>query len=150
MLQVWHLLEHRLVRWLLPDFPLHNTQIAGHYLTVSELKDSHDPEDKECVVVVLDRRELVQESLATSCLWSRRWSFSPGQQSWIIKAVANTTSLIVSHDTFLTVLDFWGQEPNDFVGGALALQEDELTEEQEQDLEQDVEQGVVGLLLLLP
>merc|ERR1712226_457728 len=111
-LQIWHFPENRLVRRILEDFPLHNIHISDPLLTLSELKDVADPENKECIVVVLDIRELTAPSMPVSNLWSRRFSFQPGDSTRHpdqVNAVSNATSVIVSHDTFLTVIDFWGE-----------------------------------------
>ena len=71
-LQVWHLLEHRCVRWILRDFNLHNVHLAAHLLTVAEYNDVMEQENRESLVVVLDTRELVREALPAEQLWSRR------------------------------------------------------------------------------
>ena len=74
-IQVWHLLEHRCLRWILRDFNLHNVHLAAHLLTVSEYNDIMEQENRESLVVVLDTRELVKEALPAEHLWSRRCIF---------------------------------------------------------------------------
>jgi len=109
-LQVWHLVEHRLVRWLLRDFNLHNVHLANTFLAVSELNDITDPENKECITVVLDVHQLVDEKVELTKIWSRRFSFNPGPgRDNQINAVTNDTSLIVSHDSMISIIDFWNE-----------------------------------------
>jgi len=109
-LQVWQMVEHRMVRWVLKDFNLHNVHLSKTFLTVSELNDISDPENKECVTVVLDVHDLVDESVKMSELWSRMFTFNPGEnRENQINAVTNDTSLIVSHDNFISILDFWNE-----------------------------------------
>ena len=108
--QVWHLVEHRLVRWLLRDFNLHNVHLANTFLAVSELNDITDPENKECITVVLDVHQLVDEKVELTKIWSRRFSFNPGPgRDNQINAVTNDTSLIVSHDSMISIIDFWNE-----------------------------------------
>ena len=109
-LQVWQMVEHRLVRWVLKDFNLHNVHLSNTFLTVSELNDISDPENKECITVVLDVHHLVDESVKMSELWSRMFSFNPGaSRENQINAVTNDTALIVSHDNIISILDFWNE-----------------------------------------
>ena len=109
-LQVWQMAEHRMVRWVLKDFNLHNVHLSNTFLTVSELNDISDPENKECVTVVLDVHDLVDESVKMSELWSRMFTFNPGEnRENQINVVTNDTSLIVSHDNFISILDFWNE-----------------------------------------
>ena len=109
-LQVWQIVEHRLVRWVLKDFNLHNVHLSKTFLTVSELNDISDPENKECITVVLDAHHLVNESVKMSDLWSKMFSFHPGgDRENQINAVTNDTSLVVSHDNVISILDFWNE-----------------------------------------
>ena len=62
------MVEHRMVRWVLKDFNLHNVHLSKTFLTVSELNDISDPENKECITVVLDAHHLVNESVKMSDL----------------------------------------------------------------------------------
>ena len=104
------MVEHRMVRLVLKDFNLHNIHLSNTFLTVSELNDISDPENKDCVTVVLDVHELADESVKTSELWSRMFRFNPGEnRENQINAVTNDTSLIVSHDNFISILDFWNE-----------------------------------------
>ena len=103
-------MEHRLVRWLLRDFNLHNVHLANNFLAVSELNDITDPENKECITVVLDVHQLVDEKVELTKIWSRRFSFNPGPgRDNQINAVTNDTSLIVSHDSMISIIDFWNE-----------------------------------------
>ena len=111
-LQVWQIVEHRLVRWELKEFNLHNVHLSNTFLTVSELNDiSSEPEEnKECITVVLDVNHLVDEAVKMSELWSRMFSFKPGEsRENQINAVTNDTALIVSHDNIISILDFWNE-----------------------------------------
>ena len=108
--KVWEMVEHRMVRWVLKAFNLHNVHLSNTFLTVSELNDINEPENKECTTVVLDVHHLVDESVKISDLWSRMFSFEPGEnRENQINAVTNDTSLIVSHDNFISIFDFWNE-----------------------------------------
>jgi hypothetical protein len=113
---VWHLLENRRVRWILDNIPLHNIHLAGNLITVSEFKDgfnmAEDPENQECLAVVLDAADLVNEKLLPQQVWSRQFSVHPGgHRDGQINAATNDTSLIVAHDTFITLFNFWPGAP---------------------------------------
>ena len=104
------MVEHRMVRWVLKAFNLHNIHLSNTFLTVSELNDINEPENKECTTTVLDVHHLVDESVKISDLWSRMFSFEPGEnRENQINAVTNDTSLIVSHDNFISIFDFWNE-----------------------------------------
>ena len=52
VLQVWQIVEHRLVRWVLKDFNLHNVHLSKTFLTVADLN-----ENKECMHNRCPRRQ---------------------------------------------------------------------------------------------
>jgi hypothetical protein len=100
------------MRWILDNIPLHNIHLAGNLLTVSEFNMAEDPENQECLAVVLDTADLVNEKLVPQQVWSRQFSVHPGgDRDGQINAATNDTSLIVAHDTFLTMFDFWPGAP---------------------------------------
>ena len=73
-------------------------------LSVTELNDPDDPENKECLTVLLGVRELVDESVAGKQLWSGRfsWACQKSRRGDQINDVLNTTCLNVSHDNIIS------------------------------------------------
>ena len=59
--------------------------------------------DKSAMIAIYDILELVDTKVEAKDLWVRNFDYSPDQ----ICAVSNASSLIVSHDKKISILNFW-------------------------------------------
>merc|ERR1712106_1109327 len=63
--------------------------------------------DDELSVEVFDNLELLDSKIESKSLWKKSFKYSPGAYFEQINAVSNQTSLIVSHASTISVLNFW-------------------------------------------
>ena len=88
--------------------PFHNVHCNGRFLTVSEFNITWRGEnDEEVSVAVFDALELLDKNIEAKNLWMKTVEYSPGAYFEQINAVSNTTSLIISHASNISILNFW-------------------------------------------
>eukprot|EP00092_Neocalanus_flemingeri_P102780 GFUD01131478.1.p1 GENE.GFUD01131478.1~~GFUD01131478.1.p1 ORF type:complete len:420 (-),score=82.95 GFUD01131478.1:30-1289(-) len=106
-IQVWDLVKCVLIRQVLEDLKtFYNIHLNGRFLTVSECNTT-GYEKAMCAVVVYDVSELIDTKVETKLLWKNKFEYSIGQNSEQINAVSNSTSLVVSHASKISILNFW-------------------------------------------
>jgi len=107
--QIWDLSKSELLRHVAEDGkPFHNVQFNGRFLTVSEFNITWRGENDEKVsVAVYDALELLDKKIENKNLWKKSFGYSPGAYFEQINAVSNKTSLIVTHATTISILNFW-------------------------------------------
>lgn len=106
--QIWDLSKSELVRHVAIGKPFHNVHFNGCFLTVSEFNITCRGEnDEKVTVAVYDALELLDKKIETKTLWKKTFEYSPGAYFEQINAVSNKTSLIVTHDTNISILNFW-------------------------------------------
>eukprot|EP00092_Neocalanus_flemingeri_P031519 GFUD01034230.1.p1 GENE.GFUD01034230.1~~GFUD01034230.1.p1 ORF type:complete len:448 (-),score=113.19 GFUD01034230.1:83-1426(-) len=108
-IQIWDLAKCVQIRHISQDGkPFHNIHSNGRFLTVSEFNDTWAGDNNEmCSVEVYDVLELIDPKVAEKNLWKKSFDYSPGQYFEQINAVSNTTSLVVSHASKISILNFW-------------------------------------------
>jgi hypothetical protein len=107
--QIWDLSKSELVRHVGEDEkPFHNVHFNGRFLTVSEFNITWRGENDEKVSeAVYDAMELLDKKIKTENLWKKTFEYSPGAYFEQINAVSNKTSLIISHASTISILNFW-------------------------------------------
>ena len=63
-------------------------------------------------VAVYDVQELVDTKIAAQNLWKNYFDFSPGEYGEQINAASNTTSLVVTHASKISIFNFWKDRIN--------------------------------------
>ena len=108
-IQIWDLSKCELVRHVAEDGkPFYNVHYNGRFLTVSEANIPWRGENNEMMsVVVYDALELLDTKIETKNLWKKTFEYSPGADNEQINAVSNKTSLIVTHASTISILNFW-------------------------------------------
>ena len=96
-IQTRHILEH--------EKHLDKVHSNGRFLTISEF--NNEWADSMCLVAVYDVQELIDTTIATKDLWENHLYYSPGGYAEQINAASNTTSLVVSHASTISILNFW-------------------------------------------
>ena len=94
------------IRYILEDEKAyHNIHSNGRFLTISEFDDTMAHNDR--CVAVYDVEELVDTKVASRNLWKKNFDYLPRGDFEQINAVSNTTSILVSHSSKISVLNFW-------------------------------------------
>jgi WD40 repeat protein len=108
-IQIWDLSKCELLRHVADDGkPFYNVHYNDHFLTVSEANIPWRGEnDGMMSVAVYDALELADTKIETKNLWKKTFEFSPGADYEQINAVSNKTSLIVTHASTISILNFW-------------------------------------------
>ena len=150
--QVWDMVRCELVRQVEQDGkPFHNIHSNGRFLTACEFNITWRGEnDDELSVEVFDNLELLDSKIESKSLWKKSFKYSPGAYFEQINAVSNQTSLIVSHASTISVLNFWKDriipsrefvpdEPIEDVDMIFQDEDDEEWETAESSSEEDIE-----------
>ena len=88
--------------------PFHIIYFNGRFLSVCEYnRPWRDERVINLSVEVFDKLELVDFNIESKDLWRRSVEYSHGTYSEHIIAVSNTTSLIVHHNTTVSILNYW-------------------------------------------
>ena len=110
-IQIWNITNGSLLRHIEETAKAyHNVHIKNRFLTTCEHNETWRQEsEKPLSVVLFDVNQLTDSSYKSTSLWRRNWNyywddlFYRGQ----VNAVTNSTSLIVAHDSVVTLLNFW-------------------------------------------
>eukprot|EP00092_Neocalanus_flemingeri_P015066 GFUD01016273.1.p1 GENE.GFUD01016273.1~~GFUD01016273.1.p1 ORF type:complete len:387 (-),score=69.86 GFUD01016273.1:41-1201(-) len=103
--QIWDMVMCVQVRHILKDEkPYHNIHLNERFLTISEFNRTNN---EACSVAVYDVLELIDTTIDKTNLWNMNSAYSPGGFFKQVNAVSNMTSLIVSHTSKISVLNFW-------------------------------------------
>ena len=110
--QVWDMVKCVKIRQVEEDgAKFYNIHTNGRFLTVSELNDSWAADGNRMrSVAVYDALDLINTKLETQNLWKKLFEFPTGEnyeQNLQINSVLNTTSLVVSHASKISIMNFW-------------------------------------------
>jgi len=138
--QIWDMVKCVKIRHILEEkLPYHNIHTNRRFLTISEYNDTWAGEHHEsCSVSVYDVLELVNTKIEDKNLWFKDSDYLPGEYFEQVNAVTNTTSLIVSHASKLSISNFWKDRitpSQDFTPPEAANAEEEEMEDDTLDWE---------------
>merc|ERR1712142_1350226 len=87
-----------------------SVHIKNRFLTTCGKNETWRQEsDKPLSVVLFDINQLTDSSYKSTSLWRRNWNYYRDDLFYWgqVNAVTNSTSLIVAHDSVVTLLNFW-------------------------------------------
>ena len=110
-IQVYDILNGKLLRHIHQSVPFHNVHSNGRFLLMSERMNHRTP----VTVAMNDVKELSGPSIKDEDLWSKKCTFNSASYSFSsVIAVSNMTKLIVTNRNTLRVSDFWKDRDYDF------------------------------------
>ena len=108
--QIWDMVNSVKIRHILKDVK-HFRRICLNscFLTISEFNKPWIQDNNETYsVVVYDVLELLDTTIAEESLWKKTFDYSLGEDyKEQINVCLNKTSLLVSHSSKISILNFW-------------------------------------------
>ena len=106
-IQIWNITNGSLLRHITEtDKGYHSVHIKNRFLTTCE---NNETWRQPLSVMLFDVNQLTDSSYKLTSLWRRNWKYYYDDQFYLgqVNAVTNSTSLIVAHDSVVTLHDFW-------------------------------------------